>query len=103
VIIDTGEAVTVAKPNIAGLSEREPSTKCILQTVSGETLPILKEVFVTLILGRHPLKTWVFVANIADEFISELDVLRPRHASSELKRFMLRLGKEEKPLRRPGE
>jgi hypothetical protein len=44
ITIDTGAAVTVIRPDIAaGLPEREPSTKCALQTASGETLPILKE------------------------------------------------------------
>jgi hypothetical protein len=52
VTIDTRAVVTVVKPDIAaGLPETEPSTKCALQAASGETLPILKEAFVTLTLG----------------------------------------------------
>jgi hypothetical protein len=43
---------------------------------SGEALPIMKEVFLTLILGRHPLEIWVFVADITNELVLGLDVLR---------------------------
>jgi hypothetical protein len=90
VTTDTEAAVTVAKPYIiAGLPKREPSTKYALQTASEETLLILKEAFVTLTLGRRPLKTWVFVANITNEFILGLDVLRVRDVTVDLKRLLL--------------
>jgi predicted aspartyl protease len=90
--IDTGAAVTVIRPDIAaGLPEREPSTKCALQTASGETLPILKEAFVTLTLGRRPLGIYVFVADITDELILGLDILRAYDASVDLGSQMLRL------------
>lgn len=44
-----------------------------LQMTSEETLPILKEVFMTMTLEQHPLKTWVFVTNSTDVFILGLD------------------------------
>jgi hypothetical protein len=59
---------------VAGLSERQPNQRFTLQTLSGEALPIFKEVFLTLILGRGPLKIWVFVASITNEFIWRLDI-----------------------------
>jgi hypothetical protein len=40
-----------------------------MQMVPGETLPILKKALLQLILGQHPLKIWVFTAEITDEFI----------------------------------
>jgi hypothetical protein len=59
--------MSVARPNIAtGWPERQPNQSYILQTVSAKALPILKEVLLTLALGRCPLKIWVFVAS---EFI----------------------------------
>jgi hypothetical protein len=67
----------------------------------GQTLLILKEYFVTLLLGRRPVKTWVFVANITDEYILGLDVLIARDAAVDLTRLLLRLGKGEVPLLRP--
>jgi hypothetical protein len=85
----------------AGLPEREPSTKCALQTASGETLPILKEAFVTLTLGRLPLEIWVFVADLTDELILGLDILRAYDASVDLGSQMLRLGEEEVSLWSP--
>jgi hypothetical protein len=70
VTVDIGAYVTVARPNLAsGWPERQPNQLYTLQTVSGEVLPILKDVFLTLTLGQRPLKIWVFVASIANEFI----------------------------------
>jgi hypothetical protein len=83
--------VTVVRPDIAaGLP-----TKCALQKASGETLPILKEAFVTPTLGQLPLVIWVFVADITDELILGLDILCAYDASMGLGRQMLRLGEEE--------
>jgi hypothetical protein len=67
--------------------------------VSGEALPIVKEVFLTLTLGRHSLKIWVFVSN---EFILGLDILHAYDASVDLGRQMLRLAEEEVSLWSPG-
>jgi hypothetical protein len=53
----------------------------MLQVVSGETLCILKEVFLTLTLGRCTLNIWEFVTNITNEFILGLDILRAYDAS----------------------
>jgi hypothetical protein len=65
VTVDTGAYITVVRPDIAaGWPERQPNPGFKLQTVSGGSLPILKEVLLTLKLGRRPLKMWVFVANI---------------------------------------
>jgi hypothetical protein len=43
--------------------------------VSEEPLPILKEVLLTLNLGRRPLKIWGFIAEITNELILGLDIL----------------------------
>jgi hypothetical protein len=70
VTTDTGASMTITKPDItSGLPERDPPMQCTLQTASGKTLPILKEAFIKLTLGWHPLTTWVFITNITDEFI----------------------------------
>jgi hypothetical protein len=62
----------------------------------------LKEVFLTLTLGRRPLKIWVFVANITNEFILGLNILRAYDASVDIGRQTLRLAEEEIPLWSPG-
>jgi hypothetical protein len=54
---------------------------------------ILNEVFLTLTLGRRPLKIRVFVANIPNEFTLQLDILRAYGAS--LRRETLRLEEKE--------
>jgi hypothetical protein len=67
--VDTGAYMTVVRP------ERLPNQCYMLQTVSGEALLILKEVFLTLTRGWCPLKIWVFVVNITEEFILRLGIL----------------------------
>jgi hypothetical protein len=67
----------------------------VLQTVFGETLPILTDIFLTLTLGRRPLKILVFVANITNKFNLGRDTLRAYDASVDLGQQMLRLAKEE--------
>jgi hypothetical protein len=77
VTVDTSAYVIVARIDIAGgWPESHPEQRYVLQTVSGEALPFLKEAFVTLTLRRRPLKIWIFVANITNEFIFGLDILR---------------------------
>lgn len=49
VTFDTGASMTITRLDVtAGQPKRDPPMKCALQIVSGETLPILKEVFVKL-------------------------------------------------------
>jgi predicted aspartyl protease len=103
VTIDTGASVTIARPNIvAGQPEKKPSRAYVVQTASGETIPVLKEALVELTLGQRALRIWVFVAEVTDEFILGLDVLRAYDASLDLGRHLLRLGQEEVTLWRPG-
>jgi hypothetical protein len=52
VIIDTGASVTIARPDIvAGQPERKLSSAYVLQTASGETIPVLTEALIELTLG----------------------------------------------------
>jgi hypothetical protein len=96
VTIDTGANVTVSRPDItAGWPERKTNQRFTLQTVSGEALPIIKEVFLTLTLGQRPLKIWVFVADITNEFILGLDILRAYDATVDIGRQTLRLAKKK--------
>lgn len=52
--------------------------------------------------GAHPLKIWIFVANITNEFILGLDVLRAYNASVDLGCQRLCLAEEEVSLWSPG-
>jgi hypothetical protein len=95
--------VTVARPDIAdGWPKREPDQRFTLQMVSGESLPIQKEVFLTLSLGQRSLKMWVFVTDITNEFILGLDILCAYNASVEIGRQTLSLAEEEVLLWSPG-
>jgi hypothetical protein len=103
VTVDTGAYVTVARSDIAaGWPEKQPNLGLVLQTVSGKALPIMKEVSLTLTLGQRPLKISVFVANITDELILGLDVLRAYDASVDIGHQTLRLAEEEVSLWIPG-
>jgi hypothetical protein len=103
VAVDTRAYLCVSRPDIAdGWPERQPNQRLTLQTVSGEALPILKEVFLTLILRRRPLKIWVFVEDITNEFILRLDILRAYDASVDIGRQTLGLAEEEISLWSPG-
>jgi hypothetical protein len=62
---------------------------------SGVTIRVSKEELAELTLGQSTLKIWVFVAEITDEFILGLGVLRANDASVDLGRHMLQLGREE--------
>jgi hypothetical protein len=100
VTIDTGASATVARPDIvAGLPAREPSRPYVLQTVSGETIPVVKEARVELTIGRRTMRSWVFVTDIKDDFILGLDILRAYDTSVDLGRRVLRLGQDEVPVR----
>jgi hypothetical protein len=57
---------------------------------SGEIIPFLKVALVVLTLGLSAFNIWVFVAEITDEFILGLDVLRAHDASMDLGRHVLR-------------
>jgi hypothetical protein len=67
--------------------------------VSGKTIPVVKEVLVDLTVEQQALNIWVFIADITEEFILELDILRAYDASEDVGRHVLRLGQEEVPVR----
>jgi hypothetical protein len=89
VTIDTGEYMT-----LTGWPGRQLNQRYTLQTISGEALPILKDVFLTVTLGQHPLKIWVFVASITNEFNLGLDILCTYDTSMDLEHQMLHLAEE---------
>jgi hypothetical protein len=95
--------IPVARPDVVeGWPERQPNQKFTLQTVSGEAFHILKEVFLTLTVGRRPLKICFFVANVTNNLILGLDILRPYDASVDIGREMLRMAEELISLWSPG-
>jgi hypothetical protein len=62
----------------------------------------LKEVFLTLTLGQPPLKIWVFIASMTNEFILGLGVRRAYDGSLDLGRQTLHLAEEEVSVWSPG-
>jgi hypothetical protein len=100
VTIDAGVFVTLARRDIVvGLPGRRPGRQCVVQVGSGRTIPVVKEALVELTLGQRALKIWVFVADVTDEFILGLDILRAYDASVDVGRHVLRMGQEKVPVR----
>jgi hypothetical protein len=62
-------------------------------------MPVVKEAHVELTMGQCTLRSWVFVADIRDDFILGLDILRAHDASVDIGRHVLRLGQDEVPVR----
>ena len=56
---------------------------------SRETIQSLKLALIELSLGRRSLKFWVFVAEVRDEFVLELNVLCAYDASVDVGRHRL--------------
>jgi hypothetical protein len=72
--IDTGTSVTIAQSDIvSGQPQRKTNRAYVLQTASGESIPLMMEALVGLTVGRRALRFWVFVADVKDEFIIGLD------------------------------
>jgi hypothetical protein len=95
VIIDTGASVSIARPDIvAGLPVRKTTRSYSLIMASGQTIPIDKEALVDLTLGRCVLNVWVFAADIVDDLILGLDVLRAYDGSVNVRQDALRLSGE---------
>jgi hypothetical protein len=59
----------------------------------------VKEAHVELTMGRRTLRSWVFVADIKDDFILGLDILPAHDASVDIGRRVLRLRQNEVPVR----
>jgi hypothetical protein len=62
-------------------------------------MPVVREANVELTMGQRTLRSWVFVADIADDHILGLDILRAHDASVNIGRRLLRLGQDEVPVR----
>jgi hypothetical protein len=65
---------------------------------SGRTISVAREALVELTLGQRALKIWVLVADITDEFILDLDILRAYHATMDVGPQVLWLGQDDLPM-----
>jgi hypothetical protein len=99
VTIDTGASVTIARPDRRGAARKGATRPYVLQTTPGKTIPVVKEARVELTLRRRTLRIWVFVADITDDFFLGLDILRAYDAPMDVRRHVLRLGRDEVSVR----
>jgi hypothetical protein len=89
--MDAGTFVTVARPDIVvGLQGRRPRRECGQQLGSGRTITVVREALRELTMGQSTLNIWVFVADITDELLLGLDILRAYHVTVGVGRHGLR-------------
>jgi predicted aspartyl protease len=100
VTVDTGASSTLVRPDVAeGLPERYPTKVTKLRTITGQRIPVIKEVLVKLTLHKCRIITWAIVANINEEFLLGLDVMCAEDVILDLQRHVLRIGGQEVPLK----
>jgi hypothetical protein len=98
VTVDTGSSLTIVRPEIAkGLPERKPKIRHF-QTVTGQIIPIFKEVLVHLNLHTCTIKAWALVADIIEEVLLGLDVMCAEDVVLDFHRNVLRIGGQEMPM-----
>ncbi|KAJ4443007.1 hypothetical protein ANN_04656 [Periplaneta americana] len=96
VLVDTGAMLTIARPDVVrGLPGRTPLRQYELRTASGESLPIQREVFLDLTLGKRKLEMWVFVANITEDVVLGLDAMWLLDATVDVQHRILCLGRDD--------
>ena len=94
--VDTGAAVSLIRGDLLPTSMIQltsPNVK--LKTVTGENASVLGEAEIVLHLGRLQLPHKVYVANIEDEFILGMDVIKQHGLTYNKDLQILRLGNEE--------
>jgi hypothetical protein len=64
--VDSGQTIPVVKEAQMG---------------SGRTIPVVIEALRELTLGQRALNIWIFVADITDDLILGMDILRAYHAT----------------------
>jgi hypothetical protein len=96
VTVDIWATSTTIRPDIAeGLPERKPAREMVLRTSSGQRIPVIKEVLVTLIVNKCSITTWAKVADIELQLVLGLDFLRENNVILNTHRNVLRIDGQE--------
>lgn len=97
-LVDTGATTTIARADVAQGSGKPLPTKVRLRTATGDEIPTHGKVTIRIGIGSKMCDHQVLVADIADEFILGMDLLRKFGFTLDLKQGALRMGNEEIPL-----
>ena len=96
ITVDTGAAVSLMRSNVVhGLKIRPLTRRIVLRTVTGDSADVKGETEVQIQLGRLKLRHKVLVADIEDEFILGMDLIRQHGFSFDNKLNVLKFGSEE--------
>lgn len=96
-LVDTGATRTIARPDM--VTHKKPlATYLKLRTATGEKINTHGEVKVMVTIGGKTLEHQVILADVADEFILGMDLMRKIGLSLDLKHGVLRVGDEDLPL-----
>src|SRR3978361_1159279 len=96
ITFDTGATRTIVRSGVVKGKRIEPLSQNLqLRTVTGETAAVMGEVKVNLQLGSFRLEPRILVADIEDEFILGMDLIRQYGLSFDSQLNTLRFGNEE--------
>jgi len=96
ITVDTGAAVSLVKTAVAkGFCVRPLSGNVVLRTVTGETANVQGEADIELQLGRITLRHTTLVADIEDDFILGMDLIRQHGFSVDNKLNILKFANQE--------
>lgn len=95
-VIDTGAARTIVRPDIIGdWRIKSPAKRYVLTTANGQQLPVKGECELDIELGDVKFKHRALVADISDNVILGLDLLRAKGVNLDLNAGTLRIMGEE--------
>ncbi|KAJ8981165.1 hypothetical protein NQ317_017257 [Molorchus minor] len=95
-VIDTGSYHTIVKPNILAHCKMKPTTNnFILETAGGETLPVIGVHEAEFQLGRTVFRHQVFVANITDDVLMGLELMKKHGFQLNLQERSIKTGQDE--------
>ncbi|UYV62799.1 K02A2.6-like [Cordylochernes scorpioides] len=101
--VDTGAMVSLIRKDALRTAPRPLHRKMMLRTVTGDTAPIEGELDVDIRLGGTRFDHRVLVADIEDEFILGMDIIREHGFTFDPTQGILRLGDESFVLSTEGE
>lgn len=94
--LDTGASRTIVKPKLVETAmRRKKSIDCRLLSASGQQIPVLGEVSVTMQVGEVTYTHNVIVAEIMDDCILGLDFMKKHDCRIDVTNGILKCGKEE--------